>query len=281
MRHESFTVEREQGTHRIAYTQWGDSSNPRVLVCVHGLTRNGRDFDSLARALEDDYRVVCPDVVGRGASDWLEDKNEYEYPRYAADMQALIGHLGAEQVHWVGTSMGGLIGMLLAALDKSPITRLVMNDVGPFLPKAALERIVGYVGDDPRFSDLEALDAYLRAIYAPFGPFTTEQWQGLVESSARMLDDGTIGLAYDPGIAVPLRAMPAEDVDLWAVWEQVSSPVLVIRGEASDVLLADTATRMTTSGPGARLEVVPEVGHAPTLMSDDQIALVRQWLAGG
>jgi pimeloyl-ACP methyl ester carboxylesterase len=228
--------------YRIAYAEWGEPDNPRVLICVHGLTRNGRDFDALAEALAGDYRVVCPDVVG-------------------------------------GTSMGGLIGMFLAALPERPITRMVMNDVGPFLPKAALQRIVAYVGEEPRFPDMDALDAYLRVIYAPFGPFTDEQWQGLVESSARVLDNGDVGLAYDPGIAVPLRAMPVEDIDMWPVWNEVSSPVLVIRGEESDVLLAETAENMTGTGPGARLEVLAGIGHAPTLMSGEQIDLIRDWLS--
>ena len=279
MRHGSYLSLNSNGFHRVAYTQWGDSDNPRVLVCVHGLTRNGRDFDTLAAALAGDYRVVCPDVVGRGASDWLTDKSDYGYPQYLSDMAALVAHLNADSVHWVGTSMGGLIGMLLAALPGSPVTRMVMNDVGPLIPKAALERIAAYVGDDPHFSDLQELDEYLREIYAPFGPFTDEQWQGLVRSSARALDNAKIGLAYDPGIAEPLKAMPKEDVDLWSTWSKVPCPVLVIRGEQSDLLLADTAEQMTTSGPGAELAVLAGMGHAPTLMSEDQIALVSDWLS--
>ncbi len=279
MRHGSYLSLNSNGFHRVAYTQWGDSDNPRVLVCVHGLTRNGRDFDTLAAALAGDYRVVCPDVVGRGASDWLTDKSDYGYPQYLSDMAALVAHLNADSVHWVGTSMGGLIGMLLAALPGSPVTRMVMNDVGPLIPKAALERIAAYVGDDPHFSDLQELDEYLREIYAPFGPFTDEQWQGLVRSSARALDNAKIGLAYDPGIAEPLKAMPKEDVDLWSTWSKVLCPVLVIRGEQSDLLLADTAEQMTTSGPGAELAVLAGMGHAPTLMSEDQIALVSDWLS--
>ena len=279
MRHGSYLSLNSKGFHRVAYTQWGDSDNPRVLVCVHALTRNGRDFDTLAEALAGDYRVVCPDVVGRGASDWLTDKSDYGYPQYLSDMAALVAHLNADSVHWVGTSMGGLIGMLLAALPGSPVTRMVMNDVGPLIPKAALERIAAYVGDDPHFSDLQELDEYLREIYAPFGPFTDEQWHGLVRSSARALDNAKIGLAYDPGIAEPLRAMPKEDVDLWSTWSKVLCPVLVIRGEQSDLLLADTAEQMTTSGPGAELAVLAGMGHAPTLMSEDQIALVSDWLS--
>ena len=279
MRHASCRCLSSKGFHRVAYTQWGESDNPRVLICVHGLTRNGRDFDTLAAALAADYRVVCPDVAGRGASDWLADKNDYGYPQYLNDMTVLVAHLNADSVHWVGTSMGGLIGMLLAAQPGTPITRMVMNDVGPLIPKAALERIASYVGDDPHFSSMQELDDYLRAIYAPFGPFTDEQWQGLVRSSARGLDDARIGLAYDPGIAVPLKAMPKQDVDLWPAWHKVQCPVLVIRGEQSDLLLADTAEQMTTTGPRAQLAVLAGMGHAPTLMSEDQIALLSHWLS--
>lgn len=278
MDHHSYESRNPEGSHRVAYTQWGESDNPRVLICVHGLTRNGRDFDMLAAALAADYRVVCPDVVGRGASDWLVDKQGYGYPQYVNDMCALVTHLNADHVHWVGTSMGGLIGMLLAAQPGSPITRMVMNDVGPLIPKAALARIASYVGDDPRFSSMQELDEYLRDIYAPFGPFTDEQWQALVRSSARRLDNAGIGLAYDPGIAVPLRAMPEQDVDLWSTWDKVQCPVLVIRGEQSDLLLADTAEQMTVTGPRAELSVLAGMGHAPTLMSEDQIALIARWL---
>ncbi len=278
MRQSSYDCRSPGGSHRVAYTEWGESDNPRVLVCVHGLTRNGRDFDTLAAALAVEYRVVCPDVVGRGASDWLSDKQGYGYPQYLSDMLALVTHLNADSVHWVGTSMGGLIGMLLAVQPGSPITRMVMNDVGPLIPKAALARIASYVGDDPQFASMQELDDYLRVIYAPFGPFTDEQWQGLVRSSARRLDNAGIGLAYDPGIAVPLRAMPEQDVDLWSTWDKVQCPVLVIRGEQSDLLLADTAEQMTVTGPRAELSVLAGMGHAPTLMSEDQIALIARWL---
>jgi pimeloyl-ACP methyl ester carboxylesterase len=267
------------GFHRVAYTEWGDPGNDRVVVCVHGLTRNGRDFDWLARGLSDGYRVVCPDIVGRGASEWLEQKESYGYPQYLSDMAALLAHLHAESVHWVGTSMGGLIGMLLAAKPSTPIAKLVMNDIGPVVPKAALERIVSYVGDDPRFATMEELDAYLGEIYAPFGPFTEAQWQGLVESTARALPGGEIGLAYDPGIAVPMKAMPLEDVELWSVWESVSCPVLLIRGGQSDVLLAETAEQMTARGPRAELVEYPDIGHAPSLMSDELIDRVAGWLS--
>lgn len=280
MRHGSYQSLGSGGFHRLAYTQWGDSDNPRVLVCVHGLTRNGRDFDTIAAALSSQYRVVCPDVVGRGASEWLANKADYGYPQYLNDMTVLLARLNVDSVHWIGTSMGGLIGMMLAAQPGTPVTRLVMNDVGPFIPAAALERIAAYVGLDPRFASLEELDEYLRSIYAPFGPFTDEQWQGLVRSSVKELDDGRIALAYDPGIAEPLRAMPKQDVDMWPIWHNVECPVLVIRGERSDVLTAEAAAQMAAAGPRVELVELAGIGHAPTLMSADQIALVCDWLSG-
>ncbi len=267
------------GFHSLAYREWGAHDNPRVLVCVHGLTRNGADFDTLAAALADRYRVLCPDVVGRGRSDWLADKRLYAYPQYLSDMAALIARSGAESVDWVGTSMGGLIGMLLASQANTPVRRLVLNDVGPFIPTSAIERIASYVGLDPRFPDRCALDAYLREIYAPFGPFTDAQWAGLVDSSVRTTDEGNLALAYDPGIADAFRAGPHEDVNMWPVWDALSVPVLAIRGSESDVLPADVARAMAERGPRARLEEIPGVGHAPSLMSSAEISLVRDWLA--
>ncbi len=268
----------QSGFHTVAYTEWGDPGNPRVLICVHGLTRNGRDFDTLAVAMADRYRVLCPDVVGRGRSGWLADPSRYGYPQYLADVTALVARSGADTVDWVGTSMGGLIGMMLAAQPGTPVARLVMNDVGPFIPKAALERIAEYAGNDPRFPDRDALDAYLREIYAPFGPFTDGQWRGLVDSTVRVTPEGDIALAYDPGIAAPLRSEPPKDVDLWAVWDAVACPVLLLRGESSDVLRREDAEAMTRRGPRARLHELPGLGHAPSLMSDDQIGLVREFL---
>ena len=266
------------GFHEMVYSEWGEADNPRVVVCVHGLTRNGTDFDTLAQALAGEYRVLCPDVVGRGRSGWLKDPKHYGYPQYLADMTALIARSGAETVDWVGTSMGGLIGMLLSAQTGTPVARLVLNDIGPFLPRAALERIVDYAGDDPRFPDRDALDAYLREIYAPFGPFTDEQWQRLVDSTARRTEQGDIALAYDPDIVVPMRAAPIKDVDLWKVWDAITAPTLLIRGELSDVLPEDVAGDMTRRGPGATLHQFAGIGHAPSLMSPEQVGVIVDFL---
>jgi pimeloyl-ACP methyl ester carboxylesterase len=268
------------GFHRVAYTEWGDPSNRRILVCVHGLTRQGRDFDALATALGGTYRVACPDVAGRGRSDWLLHREDYGYPLYLADMASLIARLGVDEVDWVGTSMGGLIGLMLAAQPNSPIRRLVLNDVGPFVPKAALARLAAYVGADPRFASLAEAEAYLRRVHAPFGPLDDAQWRHMAEHSVRRGPGGGFALHYDPAIAEPFLRDDLQDVDLWPLWNAVRCPVLVVRGSESDLLLPETAQRMLTEGPEAELVEIPGVGHAPALMSDEQIGYVRQWLLG-
>ncbi len=266
------------GFHKIAYTQWGKAHNKRVLVCVHGLTRTGRDFDALAENLSDLYRVACPDVAGRGRSDWLLNPSEYGYPLYLNDMATMIARLGATEVDWVGTSMGGLIGMMLAAQPNSPIRRLVINDVGPFIPKAALERIGDYVGSNPHFETIEEAEAYLRKVHEPFGNLSNKQWRHLAETSVRRGEKGGLDLHYDPAIADAFKKGDLEDVDLWPIWNQIKCPVLVIRGQDSDLLSADTASRMLTDGPDAELLEIADTGHAPALMDKDQIKFIRNWL---
>jgi len=264
------------GFHRIAYVEWGVASH-RTVICAHGLTRNGRDFDRLAAALADARRVVCPDMVGRGRSAWLADGAGYGYPQYCADSNALIARLGVESVDWVGTSMGGLIGLMLAAMPGAPIRRLVLNDIGPFIPQAALVRMAGYVGKDPAFADRAALEAYLRQVHAQFGPLDDADWQHLAEHSYRRGEGGELRLAYDPAIGRPF-AGPLENVDLWPLWDKVTCPVLLLRGAQSDLLLRETAETMTRRGPRARLVEFAEAGHAPSLMAAHQIAVVRDWL---
>lgn len=274
---ESRRFEVEPGR-RLAYFQWGAPSNPRTLICVHGLTRNARDFDHLATALEGDYRVVCPDVAGRGDSDWLADKDAYGLELYCRDLLALIGHLEVEAVDWLGTSMGGMIGMALAARADSPVRRLVLNDVGPFIPKAALERIGGYVGGDPAFADFAEAEARIRRVLAPFGPLTDDQWRHLTAHGIEQRN-GALRLRYDPAIARPFERGPLADADLWALWDAVACPVLVLRGAETDLLLAQTVEEMKTRGPGADAVEIPGVGHAPALMASCQIATIRDWLA--
>ena len=267
------------GFHRLSYYEWGDPANSKVAICVHGLTRNGRDFDDLARALSSEYRVLCPDVPGRGKSEWLTHPEDYSYPVYCADMAALIARSGAQTVDWIGTSMGALIGMLLAAQPNSPIRKLVMNDVGPFIPKASLERLSTYVGKPVSFDSFEAFEQYIRVVSASFGPLSDAQWRHLAATTARRGDDGRWGTNYDPAIASPFK-VPIADVVLWPFWDPIRCPVLLLRGKESDLLLSETAREMTTRGPKAKLVEFAGIGHAPMLMAADQINVVRQFLLG-
>lgn len=271
-----------RGFHRMHYIEWGDPEAERVAILVHGLTRNGRDFDFLAQALLPEFRVICPDVAGRGASDWLPAKEDYVYSQYCADMTALIARATAggkrRRIDWVGTSMGGIIGMLLASRPNSPIGKLVVNDVGTVIPRAALERIGAYVGKDPRFKTLEEMEAAVRLISAPFGPLTDAQWRHLTATGAKQHGDGTWEFCYDPGIAVPFRAQASADVNLWQFWDAIACPTLLIRGARSDVLPKEIATAMTLRGPRPRLVEFDGIGHAPMLMAEDQIQLVRNFL---
>ena len=264
------------GFHRMRYVEWGDAHNPRVLLCVHGLTRNGRDFDYVARSLADAYRVVCPDVVGRGRSDWLRDPRDYTYNVYCHDMTALIAALHAETVDWLGTSMGGIIGMIMAGVPGSPVRKLVMNDVGCMIPKAALQRLGQYVGGEAAFESLEAFEAAMRSI-SPFGELTAEQWRHLAVTVAKQGEDGRWRPRYDPGIAVNFRDAIAADIDLRPYWRLVHGPVLVIRGEQSDLLLAETLEEMRQR-PHTETHLVPRTGHAPMLMNDVQAGAVRHFL---
>ena len=267
------------GFHRLSYYEWGDPANSKVAICVHGLTRNGRDFDDLALALSSEYRVLCPDVPGRGKSEWLTHPEDYSYPVYCADMAALIARSGAQTVDWIGTSMGALIGMLLAAQPNSPIRKLVMNDVGPFIPKASLERLSTYVGKPVSFDSFEAFEQYIRVVSASFGPLSDAQWRHLAATTARRGDDGRWGTNYDPAIASPFK-VPIADVVLWPFWDPIRCPVLLLRGKESDLLLSETAREMTTRGPKAKLVEFAGIGHAPMLMAADQINVVRQFLLG-
>ncbi len=266
------------GFHRIAYTQWGNGHNNRVVVCVHGVTRNGRDFDYLARDLCDDYRVACPDLAGRGHSHWLIDPDDYTLPVYIADMAAMIARLGVERVDWVGTSLGGLIGMALAAQPNSPINSLVINDIGPFVPCQALKPIADYISREQPFDDFDGLKKYLMEVHATFGKLTDQQWDHLARHSGRRNEDGSWRLHYDPAIAVNFRKSAAEDIDLWQLWQEIDCPVLILRGEDSRILPRPVAEEMIERGPAADLVEFPGVGHAPALMDEIQIDTIRHWL---
>ena len=266
------------GFHRVAYREWGEPDNPRVVICVHGLTRNGRDFDDLARALADRFRVVCPDMPGRGDSEWLRDANDYTTPTYLTALTALIACCRVDTVAWVGTSMGGLLGMLLAAQPGTPIARLVVNDVGPVIEPAALARIATYVGLDPLFDSFAALEAHVRAVSATFGPLSDAQWEALSRSTARQMEDGRWRLKYDPGIAVPFRVAAAARTDLWALWDAIMCPTLVLRGAQSDLLSSATAQAMRSRGPKPELIEFAGIGHAPMLLAAEQIEPVVRFL---
>jgi pimeloyl-ACP methyl ester carboxylesterase len=271
-----------RGLHRMAWWEWGDADNPRVLVCVHGLSRQGRDFDTIAQALSGDYRVVCPDVVGRGRSDWLADPQGYQIPAYVGDMVTLLARLNAETVHWVGTSMGGLIGLGLAAMKDSPIRRLVLNDVGPKIEASALTRIGSYLGLPVRWKTLDEAADGLWKISQGFGTHTREQWLALTRPMLRADGDSFVP-HYDPQIAVPFKSVTPEsaaagEAMLWMMYDAIRCPTLLLRGLDSDLLTAETAQAMTERGPRARLHGFPNVGHAPMLTSPDQIDVVREFL---
>jgi pimeloyl-ACP methyl ester carboxylesterase len=279
-----------KSSRQIAYTEWGRPDNPHIVVCVHGLTRNCRDFDFLAEALEADCRVICVDVVGRGQSDWLVSEAGYDnYLLYLSDAIELLKHIralgGADiQLDWVGVSMGGLIGMALATQPVLPLTlpvpvrRLVISDIGPLIPVTALARIGQYLGRDPRFNSLEEFEVYLKKISNPFGPLTEPQWHHLAIHSVRKFDDGTYGFRYDPRIAESFKRHLTKDIDLWEQWDKLHIPTLVLRGMESDLLSAKTAMEMKVRGNRTQIIELSGIGHAPMLISEDQIKIVNDFL---
>jgi pimeloyl-ACP methyl ester carboxylesterase len=276
------------GLHRMSYKEWGDESNPNVLLCVHGVTRVGDDFDNMARALAGDYRVICPDIVGRGRSDWLRNPQLYVLPQYVSDIVTLLARVlpdEHQQVDWFGTSMGGLIGMGLASLPGNPIRKLVLNDIGPVLAPQALQRIGDYVGQDLRFDSFEAGAKFVRDVSVSFGAHTDEEWHKLAADVLRKDKDGKWVRHYDMGLALPFRsATPesaaADQTMLWAAYDAITCPTLLVRGADSDLLSPETARLMTQRGPKAQLVEIPTVGHAPTFIHDDQIHIAKQFLLG-
>lgn len=273
------------GLHEMAYQEWGDPRNSNVLVCVHGVTRISDDFDRMALALCDHYRVICPDVVGRGRSGRLRDPKHYQLPQYVGDMVTLIARLEVETVHWFGTSMGGLIGMGLASLQDSPIRKLVLNDIGPALNFAAISRISEYIGQEIRFSSFEEAEHYIRAISAGFGPHTDAEWRKIASDVLRQDAQGKWIRHYDLRLAAPFKAETPEstkraEAAMWAAYDMITCPTLVVRGAESDLLTRDVAHEMTRRGPKARLVEFPGVGHAPTFVHADQIAIAKNFLLG-
>jgi pimeloyl-ACP methyl ester carboxylesterase len=299
MKQQSFLSLGPTGFHRVAYTDWGDPENPHVVLCVHGLSRNSRDFDYLADVLQKSCRVVCMDVVGRGESEWLEDKSGYSFSTYLSDAAALVARVttpvreglfrqaATRRLDWVGTSMGGLMGMLLAAKRGSPIGRLVMNDVGPFVPWNGLIRLKGHLGHPRGFASLRLAGQFLREACKSFGPLTEAQWDHLIQHSVRRHDEGRWHLRFDPAIGkwssqrdpeLPIGPEFLRGIDLWTVWKAVNCAVLVLRGAESEVLLAATVEEMRKRKPGTRSVEFEGVGHAPALFDAAQIDVVRGFL---
>jgi pimeloyl-ACP methyl ester carboxylesterase len=283
------------GGHRMAYWEWGDPVAAHVIVCAHGLSRQGRDFDVLAQELLEragrPLHVICPDVVGRGRSDWLKEPQGYQIPAYAADMLAMLGQLHHQApittLDWLGTSMGGLIGMALAGTPQLPLPvplrRLVLNDVGPVIQWQALQRFGTYLGNTGNFGTVEQAAAAMWAISTSFGPHTPEQWLALSRAMVRALPEGGLTLHYDPAIAVPFRTVTEESAAqgqaaLWQLYDNLKAEVLITRGANSDLLAHETALEMTRRGPKARLVEFEGVGHAPTFVTNNQIEAVASFL---
>jgi pimeloyl-ACP methyl ester carboxylesterase len=302
------------GFHRVAYTDWGplehdpekwgpvfgkDHAQSNKLkrddgghlalgsavpvLCVHGLTRQGRDFDFLAQRLaREGRRVICPDLVGRGRSGRLRNPDEYALPQYCADLNALIAKTGAAQIDWVGTSLGGMIGIVLAGLPGNPIRRLVINDIGPYLPWSGLARLGGYVASMPRaFATFDDAEAYFREVLAPFGALSDAQWEHLVRHSIAWDERSELfAMLCDPEIVRAFRNPWHYSIDLWKYWKAIRVPILVLRGEQSDLLPADLVDRMERLNPLASVRVFADCGHAPPLLAPEQIAPVVEFLCG-
>ena len=283
--------------HRMAYWEWGDTKADHMVLCVHGLSRQGRDFDTLAQALvarsDHPLRVICPDVVGRGHSDWLADPLSYQMPTYAADMLTLLGHLAPQTrtLDWVGTSMGGLIAMAVFGQTQFPlpvpVRRLVLNDVGPSIQWGALARIGTYLGRSVQFDSLQQAADAMWAISTSFGPHTPDQWLALSRHMVKPVQGSAhaVTLHYDPAIAVPFSAVTQEsaaqgEAMLWHLYDGITAQTLLLRGAQSDLLSPQTAQQMTQRGPKARLVEFSGVGHAPTLIATDQVEAVTGFLLG-
>lgn len=287
----------EEGFHKVAYLEWGRENSAEIpIICVHGLTRNAHDFDSLAQYLANrGNHVYCPDIVGRGDSDWLKNPEHYTYEQYISDMNALIARTGAKQVDWIGTSMGGIIGMILASFPQTPIRRLILNDIGPQIPVKGMQRLMQYAGQDPDFTSYEDAKKYYKMVYRDFGTLTDEQWDDFTRHNLLEISPGRLISKLDHGVKLssskskialrailhPQKALEGTlfDIDLWHIWRKVTCPVFVIHGKQSDILLHKTIEKMHQIHPEdmAVLEVA-DAGHAPALMETRHHELIHQWL---
>ena len=271
------------GFRRLNYLEWGDADefkHQETLFCVHGLTRNARDFDYFAGKMCGNYRIVCPDVVGRGDSDHIVTAEGYNYLQYNSDMNALIARLGVTEINWIGTSMGGIIGMVLAAQPQSPIRRLVVNDIGPEVHRDALMSIADYIGRSEEFRSVDEVEQYLRKIYPEFAPMTDEDWSHMAKYSSRRTKSGSFRMKVDNRVGEAFRdSISYFNVDMWETWEQITCPVLVLRGAESSFLSKEVAEKMLTCGPETTLVEFENTGHTPTLRNDEQVDVIKNWLA--
>lgn len=279
---------------KIAYIEWGEENSDNVLICVHGLSRNAHDFDFIAGKLCDNYRIISIDMAGRGKSDWLNNKSDYNYKTYISDIYHLIYELNLRRIDWLGTSMGGIIGMVIAAQSPELIHKIVINDIGPYIPGEALERIMSYVGKVPEFDRRQEAEDELRERMKTFGVAKETHWKHIFMHTVIQKENGMYSFAYDPAIVQkipflqrllginikkPQRWLKIPDVNLWKFWNKIRCPILVVRGSASDVLTQDTLKKMQTSNPQVTAVELPGIGHAPTLMDREQIEMIRKWLA--
>lgn len=273
------------GSHKMAYYEWGSADNNNVLICVHGLSRSGRDFDALARVLSSDYRIICPDVVGRGQSDWLTDPLYYSIPQYVSDMLTLVQQVQATKLSWFGTSMGGLIGICMAAMPQNAISALLINDIGPKIELAGLQRIGSYVGRPDSWAQLDDAIAYIQQVSASFGEHTPALWREFALSVLKQRPDGQWVLHYDPQISQGFKSssidvLQAGEQALWLAYDAIHCPTLVVRGEQSDILSESTVVQMQQRGPCAKSITIPRVGHAPTFMQAEQIQIAVSFFLG-
>ena len=272
-----FTFLNQKQSCKIHYLDWGASNLP-ILICAHGLTRNARDFDFLARSISDQFRVIAIDFPGRGLSDWLDDKTNYSMPLYLNVIESLLNELDINSFNWLGTSMGGLIGIILATQKSNTLKRLIINDVGPEIPTSAVDRISDYLSTVDSFDSQKEFEGHIRQIYAPFGKLTDQQWRHLAEHSQRIDSKGKLASNYDPDIAIPFKQALSMKADLWGYWQAISTPVYLLHGINSDILNTAILAKMKQLQPGLKSRSIERVGHAPALMNESQIQLVRDWL---
>lgn len=273
-------LKQEVPAHRIAYTEWGKSSDNNIAVCIHGLTRNSRDFDVMAHYLSKNFRVICIDIVGRGKSEWFSSKEYYNYSTYIQDVLELIRSLNLRNINIIGTSMGGIIGYSLAAEHPSLVKSLVLNDIGPFIPRDGLIRIAKYTAERPLFDTFDLAKNYFKDRLKSFGIEGEDNWTNITKNSTYLVND-KYDIAYDPGIATGMNIAPENiaDVDLWHIWNKVNCPMMIIRGEYSDILTEKTSDEMLKSKKNIHMLTIRGVGHAPALMNVEQVSKISDWLS--